>query len=155
MRLLDVRTLEIKYFLGTAIDEYAILSHAWVAGDEVSFQDMQGDHNLVKHRGGYRKIVKCCLQARLDGLDYAWVDTCCKYFMGNKQRRLTFDCVGIDKTDSAELSESINSMYRWYKDAAVCYAFLSDVSTTRNAGVSFKDSKWFTRGKLTYQFRCD
>jgi hypothetical protein len=33
----------------------------------------------------------------------------------------------IDKTSSAELSEAINSMYRWYQDAEVCYAFLDDV----------------------------
>jgi hypothetical protein len=32
----------------------------------------------------------------------------------------------IDKTSSAELSEAINSMFRWYKKAQVCYAFLED-----------------------------
>jgi Heterokaryon incompatibility protein (HET) len=32
----------------------------------------------------------------------------------------------IDKTDLTELSESINSMFRWYKNAAICYAYLSD-----------------------------
>lgn len=32
----------------------------------------------------------------------------------------------IDKTSSAELSEAINSMFRWYQKAQVCFAFLED-----------------------------
>jgi hypothetical protein len=57
----------------------------------------------------------------------------------------------IDKTSSAELSEAINSMYKWYQQADICYAYLSDVVTadipddTQLAG-RFKMSKWFTRG---------
>jgi hypothetical protein len=47
-----------------------------------------------------------------NGFEWGWVDTCC-----------------IDKTSSAELSEAINSMYRWYTEADSCYAYLSDVLT--------------------------
>ncbi|KAI1110980.1 heterokaryon incompatibility protein-domain-containing protein [Nemania sp. NC0429] len=36
------------------------------------------------------------------------------------------DTCYIDKSSSAELSEAINSMFAWYRDAAVCYAWLSD-----------------------------
>jgi hypothetical protein len=36
----------------------------------------------------------------------------------------------IDKTSSAELSEAINSMFRWYQEAEVCYAYLADVPTS-------------------------
>jgi hypothetical protein len=50
-------------------------------------------------------------QAASDGLQYIWVDTCC-----------------IDKSSSAELSEAINSMFRWYQNAARCYVYLTDVS---------------------------
>ncbi|KAH8704534.1 hypothetical protein GQ44DRAFT_753179 [Phaeosphaeriaceae sp. PMI808] len=39
-------------------------------------------------------------------------------------RKLTF-C-----GDSAELLEVINSMFRWYRDAAKCYVYLSDMLTT-------------------------
>ena len=69
-----------------------------------------------------------------DGFDYIWIDTCC-----------------IDKTSSAELSEALNSMYRWYQEAEECYAYLADVphnSINRATGVtgpSWK-SRWFTRG---------
>lgn len=36
----------------------------------------------------------------------------------------------IDKSNSTELSEAINSMYRWYRKAAKCYVTLADVSTS-------------------------
>jgi hypothetical protein len=61
-------------------------------------------------------------------LKYAWVDTCC-----------------IDKKSSAELQEAINSMFRWYKSAAVCYAYLSDIRSISDAHHLCR-SKWFTRG---------
>ncbi len=41
-----------------------------------------------------------------------------------------------------ELSEAINSMYRWYQEADVCYGYLADVPS--KAG--FSGSRWFTRG---------
>jgi hypothetical protein len=64
----------------------------------------------VKNSHGSWKIIKACQQALIDGLAYVWVDTCC-----------------IDKNSSAELSEAINSMFRWYALAEVCYAYLDDV----------------------------
>jgi len=92
-----------------------------------------------KSKAGYDKIRFCGEQARRDGLQYFWVDTCC-----------------IDKSDSAELSEAINSMFRWYRNAAKCYVYLSDVSITkRKASNQFSKftwesalpaSRWFTRG---------
>jgi hypothetical protein len=33
----------------------------------------------------------------------------------------------IDKASSAELQEAINSMFRWYSLAVVCYAYLEDI----------------------------
>ncbi len=48
-----------------------------------------------------------------------------------------------------ELSEAINSMFRWYQDAEVCYAYLSDVvesPTDLIKEIGFRKSKWFTRG---------
>lgn len=40
---------------------------------------------------------------------------------------LWIDTICIDKRSSAELSEAINSMYSWYMNAEVCFAYLSDV----------------------------
>ena len=84
---------------------------------------------------GYEKVSKACLVAAADEFDYIWIDTCC-----------------IDKTSSAELSEALNSMYRWYQEAEECYAYLVDVphnSVNRRTGVTgpeFCKSRWFTRG---------
>lgn len=55
-----------------------------------------------KKKKGYSKILGACNQARLDRLQYLWVDTNC-----------------IDKSSSAELSEAINSMYDWYSYSKV------------------------------------
>jgi len=108
MWLIDTKSLELKYFLGKAIPLYAILSHTWGDG-EATFQDWQ-DLRKASQKTGFAKIKSACAQARADGLDYIWVDTNC-----------------IDKSSSAELSEAINSMFAWYKNAWVCYVFLSDV----------------------------
>jgi hypothetical protein len=129
MRLLHTRTLELSEFLENATPAYAILSHTW-ENEEVSFQDMQGPN--AKKKAGYAKIQKCCEQAAQEGYEYVWIDTCC-----------------IDKSSSAELSEAINSMYVWYKNAETCYAYLADLDIS-NASLEapefFKKSRWFTRG---------
>lgn len=44
----------------------------------------------------------------------------------------------IDKTNSTELSEAINSMYKWYKRARVCYAYLADVPNTMGLSIRGK-----------------
>jgi hypothetical protein len=55
----------------------------------------------------------------------------------------------IDKSSSAELSEAINSMYRWYQKASICYVHLADASDTLDSKqrvLEFMNSRWFTRG---------
>jgi len=58
----------------------------------------------------------------------------------------------IDKRSNAELSEAINTMYKWYQNAQVCYVYLVDVpssgfdlSPDMNDD-AFSKSRWFTRG---------
>jgi hypothetical protein len=114
---------------------YAILSHTWGDDDdEVNFKDMM--EGSGKTKAGYRKLQFCAEQASRDGLQYFWVDTCC-----------------IDKSNNNELSEAINSMFRWYRNAAKCYVYLSDVWTNDQVQVDpqswespFRKSRWFTRG---------
>jgi hypothetical protein len=113
------------------IPKYAILSHTWGGEEEeVSFMDLM--NGAGKRKPGYGKIRFCVNRAWRDGLRYTWVDTCC-----------------IDKSSSAELQESINSMFRWYRDAAECYVYLADVSASSASGANAKSisgSRWFTRG---------
>ncbi|KAI0006566.1 heterokaryon incompatibility protein-domain-containing protein [Xylariaceae sp. FL0662B] len=133
MRLLNSSSGEMKDFISyNEIPPYAILSHTW-CDDEVSFQDWQYlPWPEVQKKEGYRKIEYCCQQASKEGLEWVWADTCC-----------------IDKTSSAELTESINSMFRWYRNAAVCYAFLADVPHDLEPSrleENLGKSRWFTRG---------
>jgi ankyrin repeat protein len=132
MRLLHTLELEkggfkIEEFGDNSIPQYAILSHTWDK-EEVTLQDMEGK-SAMETKKGYAKVKSSCSQARKDGFEYIWIDTCC-----------------IDKASSAELSEALNSMYRWYEEAELCYAFLADVPQGTGAGDEFKNSKWFTRG---------
>ncbi|KAJ4250190.1 hypothetical protein NW762_012005 [Fusarium torreyae] len=122
MRLVTTNNIELEFVDDDKVPEYAILSHTWEQ-EEVLFHDM-GSGN-AKNKKGYAKLESCCRVARANGFDYIWDDTCC-----------------IDKTSSAELSEAINSMYRYYQEADVCYAYLADVSTIEE----LSSSRWFTRG---------
>jgi hypothetical protein len=70
-------------------------------------------------------------------LRYSWIDTC-----------------SIDRSSSAELSEAIISMFKWYKGATKCYALLTDISlnshdimrTPPEWELDFRCSQWFKRG---------
>ena len=121
---------------------------------------------LAPHiKAGWTKILNACLQTLRSGLTYIWVDTC--KFKPSIQRqtpRLLYSTsvLGcIDKSSSAELSEAINSMYRWYSCAVKCYAYLCDcqwnpqspeVETPLSLGWRtaidrcIRGSRWFTRG---------
>ncbi|KAE9374181.1 HET-domain-containing protein, partial [Stipitochalara longipes BDJ] len=140
MRLLELNDgeLSLTEHFGDTKPQYAILSHTWGAmGEEVTFGDVIDCAS--KGKVGYNKINFCGEQARRDGLQYFWVDTCC-----------------IDKTNSTELTEAINSMFSWYRDATKCYVYLSDVSacdfdqshqlSRKTWESSFSASRWFTRG---------
>lgn len=107
--------------------QYAILSHRW-GPDEVTFKDIENGIARTK-TGGYKKLQFCAEQAASDGLLYFWIDTCC-----------------IDKSSSAELSEAINSMFKWYKYATKCYVYLPDVPAGRDWESAFWCSEWFDRG---------
>ncbi|KIM61030.1 hypothetical protein SCLCIDRAFT_60362, partial [Scleroderma citrinum Foug A] len=113
--------------------EYAILSHRWIA-QEVDYVDMvelakmdEEERDEIRQRDGYRKVLWSCEQAQKDGYKWLWVDTCC-----------------IVKRSSAELSEAINSVYRWYENARVCYAYLHDFPDL--LGILIPMAGWFSRG---------
>lgn len=142
MRLIDVHTYRLKEFHHD-VPQYAILSHTW-GDEEVTFQEyrlltehrsicsINIDAREVKKKAGFVKIVGACRRAQDDKLGYLWCDTNC-----------------IDKTSSAELTEAINSMYAWYRDSEVCYAYLADVGSFDQPDIitrEFRKSRWFTRG---------
>ncbi|KAI1337095.1 heterokaryon incompatibility protein-domain-containing protein [Xylariaceae sp. FL0016] len=131
MRLLNTESLAIEDFLESKKPFYAILSHTWEK-EELSYQDMTLHRSSVETKPGFAKLLGAASRAKQDGHRYIWIDTCC-----------------IDKTSSVELSEAINSMYRWYKEAQVCYAYLSDVPPDDEWHITneaFETSRWFKRG---------
>jgi hypothetical protein len=136
LKLNDDGTFSVDTFSEPTIPPYAILSHTWGSdNEEVSFKDITNDTG--SNKAGYRKLSFCGNQAKTDGLRYFWVDTCC-----------------IDKSNEMELRTAINSMFRWYQNAARCYVYLSDVSVRTQDGKllhvewesAFRNSRWFTRG---------
>lgn len=130
MRLLNTLDLTLHEFLDGDIPEYAILSHTW-SKDEVLFQDLSKEQRFRESKRGFQKVKQCCQRAAQDGFRWVWIDTLC-----------------IDKNSSAELSEAINSMFRWYEMSAVCYAYLEDLNVVGSLKVDQKigQCKWFRRG---------
>jgi hypothetical protein len=156
MRLLHSTEWRFQEFFDNEIPRYAILSHRW-GPDEVSYQSLQSAIREMEAGGeprlsgrGFLKIQNCRRQAAMDQYEWVWIDTC-----------------SINKESSAELSEAINSMYRWYCNAKTCYVYLADVQeisappfyegelqdeglmlkiARERALEDFKKSEWFSRG---------
>jgi hypothetical protein len=83
----DGRTLSLREFHDEKIPEYAILSHTWRQdSEEVSYHDFINDTG--KHKRGYSKIQFCAKQVISEGLEYFWVDTCCRLVIDTKISRM-------------------------------------------------------------------
>jgi tetratricopeptide (TPR) repeat protein len=140
MRLLRAKSdndFELVTYTTDDLPPYAILSHTWTEGEEVTYDELLA--GTGKAKAGYAKIRFCGQRAAQDDLEYFWVDTCC-----------------INKATNNELSTAINSMFRWYQRASKCYAYLSDVRVPDEVvdvqafritwEDAFRRSRWFTRG---------
>jgi hypothetical protein len=133
MRLLNTQTLQLKSFIGNQVPDYAILSHTW-DDEEITFEDI-AKQSLTPgsapdgKNGSFAKISGACHQAARYRYEWVWIDTCC-----------------IDKSSSSELQEAINSMWTWYKNAGICFAYLADVPDRATGRDNrFTRSRWFTR----------
>jgi len=143
MRLLNIYTFEFAEFEGDRLPPYRITSHRWT-DDEATFKDVLKKKN--PNSKGYMKIEGFCQFIREDeerlrkyvtrelgSCKWIWIDAAC-----------------VDKRSSAEVSESINSMFGWYARAVECFAYLADVpslSAGRDTVMSkFRRSEWFKRG---------
>lgn len=143
MRLLSTTNLNFGEFFNAQVPRYCVLSHRW-GDDEVTYQDVL-NNTINTLANGYKKIFGACQLARSRDYDWIWVDTCC-----------------INKESSAELQETINSMFEFYAQADLCIAYLVDVPTVRETRIDlranteferrqrrmedFRKSVWFTRG---------
>ncbi|KAI0548332.1 heterokaryon incompatibility protein-domain-containing protein [Xylaria curta] len=144
MRLLQIEEDNFSFTKVYARDDeipsYAIVSHTWGdEEDEILMTDIK--ENIYKKKAAYLKLKVCSAKAYAEGLRHIWMDTCC-----------------INQTDTVELARSINSMYRWYRNAARCYVYLSDVQSASAESTAasplskidwepaFRQSRWFARG---------
>lgn len=144
MRLLNVYNLKFGTFADDDIPPYAIASHRWCE-DEASYRnvldDKTGSEGFKKIRGFCRfvkwrnKLIRekqVASSQVVQRIEWIWIDTCC-----------------IDQTSSAEVAENINSMYRYYEEAAECYAYLHDVHGTALTFGNLEELRkgdWFKRG---------
>ncbi|KAK7972323.1 ankyrin repeat-containing protein [Apiospora saccharicola] len=130
MRFINTSTFKFRELSDAEVrcleNGYSILSHRWTWGsDEITYHDILALDANVKAKGGYSKFAGACALAKALGYDLLWDDTCC-----------------INKTDSVELGEAINSMYHWYAESALCIAYLEEVDTAEH----IEQSEWFSRG---------
>ncbi|KAH7922228.1 hypothetical protein BV22DRAFT_1095038, partial [Leucogyrophana mollusca] len=111
-----------------------MLSHRW-ENQEPLFRDIQPalqpsvPPNIYRMTGpsGITKLQNFCHAARARGFRWAWSDTCC-----------------IDKSSSADLQQSIASMFTWYRNSGLTIVYLSDV--VNSSPEEFLRSAWFLRG---------
>lgn len=128
------REVAIKNLVAQKL-KYAILSHRWLLDGEATFQTVM-ENGLLGDSPGYEKLRKFCVAAEALGCRLAWADTCC-----------------INKTSSAELDEAIRSMFKWYRNSAVCIVLLAmatSVPAPGGLGIdkfdAIQNDPWFTRG---------
>lgn len=108
---------------------YAIFSHRW-SDQEATFEmvhkaGLADPGTDAPQEPGYKKLENFCAMAVAHDCWLAWADTAC-----------------IDKRSSAELEQSIRSMFTWYRYSAVCIIYLAESSGMGD----FKNEPWFTRG---------
>jgi hypothetical protein len=128
MRLLHTHSLDLEEFQGDDTPPYVAASHRWLRNSEATFQDVRDRRNT--NSAGYHKVKAFARYIRhnIPHVKWLWIDTCC-----------------INKDSAAELSEAINSMFEWYRNAEFCLAYLADVDTIASRS-SLEKSEWFKRG---------
>jgi len=111
MHLLDIHSLQLEDVTDETTKPYCILSHVWEQNQEILYEDInslpRSSRSGAEKTRSFCKLL-CDEKSILDPsalVDRVWVDTCC-----------------IDKKSSAELSEAINSMYKYYATAKICVA---------------------------------
>ncbi|KAG1845257.1 hypothetical protein C8R48DRAFT_678221 [Suillus tomentosus] len=111
-----------------------LLSHRWEETEVLLHHIQNTDVRELKGLGGITKLQSFCKIARDAGYLWAWMDTCC-----------------IDKTNNAELGESVQSMFVWYRHSALTIVYLSDVPPSSQSG-ALASSVWNERGWTFQEF---
>jgi hypothetical protein len=130
MRLIHTEKREVHDFLDAlSIPRYVALSYSWAA-DEVGRGDLR-DTSLASEKLSLQKLKEFCREAGNLSFEWLWVDTVC-----------------VDRSSTAELSEAINSMFKWFRQSGACIVYLSDVDYVGNVQEQEKNirqSRWMRR----------
>ncbi|KAH7904981.1 heterokaryon incompatibility protein-domain-containing protein [Hygrophoropsis aurantiaca] len=118
----------MKYF------RYVMLSHRWDENEPLLSVVQKKKVYDLESLYPVTKLQRFCQTARDAGYNWAWSDTCC-----------------IDKTNSVELQQSLNSMFDWYRHSSLTIVYLSDVPPSSEPGALAK-SVWTTRGWTLQEF---
>ncbi|KAL8913215.1 MAG: hypothetical protein Q9171_001929 [Xanthocarpia ochracea] len=137
IRLLNAESFTLQQFKDEENPPYVIISHRWAEdpSQEVVYDDMAQPPELRSFRlaskpASASKITQACQKVLEDTkgeIKHLWLDTVC-----------------IKQDNPMELSTAINSMYRLYQEARVCFAYLSDFPSTEVQTLGQSD--WFNRG---------
>jgi hypothetical protein len=139
MRLLNVSTVELEDFPNAKNrPPYVAVSHIW-GPEEISYVDMTKARQTAVRKQGYKKIQIICKLVREQNLQYLFIDVCCLK-----------DSTRFDGSKTAEFSEAINSMFNWFADAELCFAYLKDSNDQDEA--AFHQTRWFTRRWTLLEF---
>ncbi|KAJ8507188.1 hypothetical protein ONZ45_g10416 [Pleurotus djamor] len=114
------------YQIFSRLSRYAIFSHRWGL-DELDYHADFSKEIPSGKSDGATKLRNFCEKARQYGCQYVWFDTGC-----------------IHSSNSAELDESIRSMYAWYSKAYVCIVYLAQTGSALGEGNDVDE--WFQRG---------
>jgi hypothetical protein len=130
MRFLEITTDGHLFFTewfrrGDDVPPYAILSHTWEQGQEVTYDDWINGRAMGKK--GYDKSRFLKMQCQRDGLKDFWIDTCC-----------------LIKEDPDEHHDALSSTFRWYQNATDATFFCQMFCTvSQKQGVA---RKWEAAG---------
>ena len=130
---LRIMTGRIKEVVGMYF-RYVMLSHRWEEKEPLLHDIQEKAVYKLGPVGGIVKLQSFCKFARDAGYRWAWSDTCC-----------------IDKSNPAELQESLNSMFVWYRHSALTIVYLSDVLPSSKVG-ALANSEWNKRGWTVGEF---
>ncbi|KIK49125.1 hypothetical protein CY34DRAFT_797510 [Suillus luteus UH-Slu-Lm8-n1] len=129
----DLQTEHIKDVVATYF-RCVLLSHRWEETEALLHDIQDKDVYELSELGGIVKLQSFCKIARDAGYCWAWMDTCC-----------------VDKNSNAELQESINSMFVWYRHSALTIVYLCDVPPSSQPGALAR-SVWNERGWTFQEF---
>ena len=132
MRLLNVTTWKLESFdHASCIPPYITVSHCWDK-DEIVYDDMAGLDSATE-RASFSKFRNAGRIATSLGIPWIWIDTVC-----------------INRSSTTELTEAVNSSFRWFRDSNTCIVYLDDLTYEPTANeqdleIALRRCRWMRR----------